>query len=100
MKFATRLLDFRFYLNELLRASYPVIFGPVELLKNAPGVFFRKNLASNLARSLLNDSSGYPFSSDQPSFADRDAVVRATQERLAVFARFLLVFVPFTNYPR
>ncbi len=68
-------------------------------MKFTPGVFFRKYLASNLARSLSGDSSDCPFTSDQPSFADRDSAVRAMQERLAEFAKFLLIIVPFTNYP-
>ena len=44
---------------------------------------FRKNLASNLDRSLSNHSYSYAFSSDQPT----------------LFAIFPLIFVPFMNYP-
>lgn len=44
---------------------------------------FRKNLTSNLDRSLSNHSYGYALSSDQPT----------------LFAIFILIFVPFMKYP-
>ena len=42
-------------LNELLRASCPQPCGLAELLKNAPSVFIRKNMASNLGRHISPD---------------------------------------------
>ena len=50
----------------------------------------------DLAPRLL--SYGYASADDHPAFADMDVGVRATQEQLAEFARFSLVFVPFTQY--
>jgi hypothetical protein len=44
-------------------------------------------------RALKHASAG-----DRPAFADRDVGVRATQEQLAEFARFPLMFVPFMQY--
>jgi hypothetical protein len=41
---------------------------------------------------------GYASADDRSAFADRDVGVRATQEQLAEFARFPLVFVPFMQY--
>jgi isoleucyl-tRNA synthetase len=43
----------------------------------------RKNLASNLGRSLSNHSYGYAFSSDRP----------------ILFAKFPQIFVPSMKYP-
>jgi hypothetical protein len=40
-------------------------------------------------------SYGYASADDRSAFADRDVGVRATQEQLAEFARFPLIFVPF-----
>jgi hypothetical protein len=58
----------------------------------------RENLASNPDRSPLMRSYGYASAGDRPAFADRDVGVRATQEQLAEFARFPLMFVPFMQY--
>ena len=49
-----------------------------------------------LAPRLL--SYGYASAGDRPVFADMDVGVRATQEQLAEFVRFPLVFVPFMQY--
>jgi hypothetical protein len=43
-------------------------------------------------------SYGYASAGDRPAFADMDVGVRATQEQLAEFVRFPLVFVPFMQY--
>jgi len=58
----------------------------------------RESLASNPERSPLMRSYGYASADDRPAFADTDVGVRATQEQLAEFARFPLVFVPFMQY--
>jgi hypothetical protein len=58
----------------------------------------RKNLAANPERSPLMRSYGYASAGDRSAFADMDVGVRATQEQLAEFARFPLVFAPFVEY--
>jgi hypothetical protein len=58
----------------------------------------RGNLAANPERSPLMRSYGYASAGYRPAFADIDVGVRATQEQLAEFARFPLVFVPFMQY--
>ena len=58
----------------------------------------RKNLTANPERSPLMRSYGYASAGDRSAFADTDVGVRATQEQLAEFAGFSLVFVPFMQY--
>jgi hypothetical protein len=43
-------------------------------------------------------SYGYASAGDRSAFADMDVGVRATQEQLAEFVRFSLMFVPFMQY--
>ena len=64
----------------------------------APGTAHIKNLAANPGRSPLMRSYGYASADDRPAFADMDVGVRSTQEQLAEFAKFPLVFVPFMQY--
>jgi len=95
----TEYKKYSLYLNELLRASCPLPYGPAKLFKFVPVELVRKNLAAPgklllrcsttyipvgyLDRSLLIHSYGYASSSDQPT----------------LFAIFLLRFVPFMQHP-